>query len=162
MASRDDELGAEQLNNELALAQESFRRFAEDVVAPQAEHIHRQDLTVPESILQPLRDMGAFGLSIPQRFGGIAPDDHDDNLMMIVVTEALSQASLAAAGSLITRPEILSRALLAGGTSEQKDYWLPRIAAGEPLCGIAITEPDFGSDVASLSLRATPREGVGT
>lgn len=159
VASRDDELGAEQLNNELALAQESFRRFAEDVVAPQAEHIHRQDLTVPESILQPLRDMGAFGLSIPQRFGGIAPDDHDDNLMMIVVTEALSQASLAAAGSLITRPEILSRALLAGGTSEQKDYWLPRIAAGEPLCGIAITEPDFGSDVASLSLRATPREG---
>lgn len=159
VVSRDDELGAEQLNDELVLAQESFRRFAEDVVVPQAEHIHRQDLTVPETILQPLRDMGVFGLSIPQRFGGIAPDEHDDNLMTIVVTEALSQASLAAAGSLITRPEILSRALLAGGTGGQKDYWLPRIAAGDPLCGIAITEPDFGSDVAGLSLRATPREG---
>jgi len=156
---RDDELGAEVLDEELAMARDSFRRFAEDVVAPLAEEIHRQDLTVPETLLQPLREMGVFGLSVPQRFGGIAPDDRDDNIMMIVVTEALSQASLAAAGSLITRPEILSRALLAGGTDEQKNHWLPRIAAGEPLCGIAITEPDFGSDVAGLSLRATRCEG---
>jgi len=78
---------------------------------------------------------------------------------MIAVTEALSEASLAAAGSLITRPEILSRALLAGGTEEQKRHWLPRIAAGDPLCAISITEPDYGSDVASLSLRATRTEG---
>ncbi|MEN1579697.1 acyl-CoA dehydrogenase family protein [Pseudomonas aeruginosa] len=156
---RDDELGAEPLDEELAMARDSFRRFAEDVVAAKAEEIHRHDLTVPETLLQPLREMGVFGLSIPQRFGGTAPDDRDDNIMMIVVTEALSQASLAAAGSLITRPEILSRALLAGGTDEQKVHWLPRIAAGEPLCGIAITEPDFGSDVAGLSLRATRCEG---
>jgi (2S)-methylsuccinyl-CoA dehydrogenase len=79
--------------------------------------------------------------------------------MMIVVTEALSEASLAAAGSLITRPEILTRALLAGGTPAQKAHWLPKIAAGDPLCAIAITEPDFGSDVASLSLKATRTEG---
>ena len=108
----------------------------------------------------PVKDQpGVFGLAIPQRLGGSAPDDHDDTLLMVVVTEALSEGSLAAAGSLITRPEILSRALLAGGTPEQQTHWLPRIAAGQPLCAIAITEPDHGSDVASLTLRATPVPG---
>ena len=155
----DGELGSVDLTGDLAMAQQQFRRFAADVVAPVAESIHREDLTVPESLLEPLREMGVFGLSIPQRFGGIAPDERDDNLMMIVVTEALSEASLAAAGSLITRPEILARALLTGGTDEQKATWLPKVAAGEPLCAIAITEPDFGSDVASLQLKATPAPG---
>ncbi len=153
------EVGQVALEEPLAMAQEAFRRFAAEVVGPQAEAIHRHDLTVPESLLQPLRDMGVFGLSIPERYGGSAPDDRDDTLMMVVVTEALSEASLAAAGSLITRPEILSRALLRGGTEEQKQHWLPRIAAGDPLCGIAITEPDFGSDVASLALRGRQVEG---
>ena len=147
------------LSDELAMAQEQFRRVAREMVAPLAERIHRHDLTVPEELLQPLREMGVFGLSIPERYGGTAPDDRDDNLMMIVVTEALSEASLAAAGSLITRPEILSRALLTGGTESQKQHWLPKIAAGEPLCGIAITEPDYGSDVAALQLRGTRTEG---
>ncbi|MGI9285180.1 MAG: acyl-CoA dehydrogenase family protein, partial [Pseudomonadales bacterium] len=73
--------------------------------------------------------------------------------------EALSEASLAAAGSLITRPEILTRALLSGGTQEQKSHYLPQIAFGEKLCGIAITEPDYGSDVAGLTLKASPVEG---
>ncbi|MGO4611782.1 acyl-CoA dehydrogenase family protein, partial [Variovorax sp. 2RAF20] len=82
--------------------------------------------------LQPLREMGVFGLSVPERFGGHAPNDRDDTLLMVLVTEALSEASLAGAGSLITRPEILSRALMAGGTEEQKSHWLPRIAAGDP------------------------------
>jgi len=103
--------------------------------------------------------MGVFGLSIPEDFGGSAPSGREDTLMMIAVTEALSEASLAAAGSLITRPEILSRALMTGGTPQQKEKWLPKIAAGQPLCGIAITEPDFGSDVASLSLKGTPTQG---
>ncbi|MGE4307442.1 MAG: acyl-CoA dehydrogenase family protein, partial [Novosphingobium sp.] len=93
------------------------------------------------------------------RSGGSAPDEGEDNLTMIAITEALSEASLAAAGSLITRPEILTRAMLAGGTEAQKAAWLPRIAAGNPLAAIAITEPDFGSDVASLSLRGTKVEG---
>jgi (2S)-methylsuccinyl-CoA dehydrogenase len=79
--------------------------------------------------------------------------------MMIAVTEALSEASLAAAGSLITRPEILARALMAGGTDQQKSDWLPKLAAGEPLCAIAITEPNYGSDVASLSLQGTRADG---
>ncbi|RZL82199.1 MAG: acyl-CoA dehydrogenase, partial [Variovorax sp.] len=127
--------------------------------APQAEAIHRHDQTVPESLLQPMREMGVFGLSIPEAHGGSGPDDGEDATMMVVVTEALSEASLAAAGSLITRPEILSRALMSGGTEAQKAAWLPRIAAGDPLCAIAITEPDFGSDVASLALKATRTAG---
>ncbi len=149
------EVAAVVLSESLTLAQASFRRVAAEVVAPAAEAIHRQDLTVPESVLQPLREMGVFGLAIPERFGGIAPDDRDDTLMMVAVTEALSEASLGAAGSLITRPEILSRALLAGGSDTQKQYWLPKIASGEPLCAIAITEPDHGSDVAGLTFKGT-------
>jgi (2S)-methylsuccinyl-CoA dehydrogenase len=159
VAASDGELGPVALDEQHALAQESFRRFAADVVAPQAEHIHRQDLTVPESLLQPMREMGVFGLAIPERFGGSSPDDREDTLLMVVVTEALSEGSLAAAGSLITRPEILTRALMAGGTEEQKQHWLPRLAAGDPLCAIAITEPDYGSDVAALALRGVKVEG---
>lgn len=148
------------LNEDLTMVQDMFSRFASEAVAPLAEDIHRHDLIVPEvELLQPLREMGVFGLSIPEQYGGSAPDDRDDNMTMVVVTEALSEASLAAAGSLITRPEILSRALLAGGTEAQKQHWLPRIAQGNPLCGIAITEPDYGSDVASLMMRGTRCEG---
>jgi len=154
-----DEIGAVALSEDLVIAQGQFRRLATEVLAPVASRIHREDLLVPEPILQQFREMGVFGLSIPERYGGSAPDDRDDNLMMIAVTEALSEASLAAGGSLITRPEILSRALLSGGTAAQKEHWLPRIAAGEPLCAIAITEPDFGSDAAGLQLRGTRTAG---
>jgi (2S)-methylsuccinyl-CoA dehydrogenase len=97
--------------------------------------------------------MGVFGLSVPEQYGGSAPDEGEDSLLMVLVTEALSEGSLAAAGSLITRPEILARALVAGGTREQQALWLPRLAAGDPLCAIAITEPDYGSDVASIALK---------
>lgn len=147
------------LDEQHALARDAFRRFADDVVAPQAEAIHRHDLTVPEPLLQSMREMGVFGLAIPERFGGSAPDDREDTLLMVVVTEALSEGSLAAAGSLITRPEILTRALLAGGTEEQKAHWLPRLAAGDPLCAIAMTEPDYGSDLAACQLKGTRVEG---
>lgn len=146
------------LDPDTAMAAESFRRLATDIVAPLAERIHRETLTVPESVLQPMREMGVFGLTIPARYGGSAGDT-DDTPLMLAVTETLSGASVAAAGSLITRPEILTRALLAGGTEAQKAHWLPRISAGEPLGAIAITEPDFGSDVASLMLKATPTKG---
>src|SRR5437667_462283 len=148
-----------ELDQESMLAREAFRRFASDVVAPVAEKIHREDLTVHETLLAPLREMGVFGLAIPEQYGGHAPEGHDNTPMMIAVTEALSEASLAAAGSLITRPEILARALLAGGTEAQKQHWLPKLAAGEPLCAIAITEPDYGSDVASLALKGTRTDG---
>ena len=78
---------------------------------------------------------------------------------MIVVTEELSRGSIGAAGSLITRPEILARALLKGGTEEQKQYWLPQLAVGDPLCAVAVTEPNYGSDVAGVRLKATATEG---
>jgi (2S)-methylsuccinyl-CoA dehydrogenase len=154
-----DELGAITLRDELSIAQGAFRRLSDDVLAPAARQIHREDLLVPDSILEQFRDMGVFGLSIPERYGGSAPDEREDTLMMIVVTEALSEGSLGAGGSLITRPEILSRALLSGGTAAQKEHWLPRIAAGDPLCAIAITEPDYGSDAASVQLKGTPTAG---
>ncbi|MGE0330327.1 MAG: acyl-CoA dehydrogenase family protein [Ramlibacter sp.] len=159
VAQGDDDVGAPVLDGQHAQAQDAFRRFAAEVVAPQAEAIHRHDLTVPESLLQPMREMGVFGLAIPEKFGGSGPDEYDDTLLMVVVTEALSEASLAAAGSLITRPEILSRALMSGGTEAQKAHWLPRLAAGDPLCAIAITEPDYGSDVAALGLKGTQVPG---
>ena len=159
VAESGGEIAEVELDEQSTLARESFRRFAADVVVPLAERIHRHDLTVPESLLQPLREMGVFGLSIPEQYGGHAPQGHDNTPMMIAVTEALSEASLAAAGSLITRPEILARALLAGGTEAQKQQWLPKLAVGEPLCAIAMTEPDYGSDVASVSLRGTRTKG---
>lgn len=155
----EGEVGQISIDDDKAMMQSAFRRLAADIIEPKAESIHRQDLTVPEEILQPLREMGVFGISVPEQYGGTAPDDEADNLSMIVVTEALSEASLAAAGSLITRPEILTRALLSGGTQEQKSHYLPQIASGEKLCGIAITEPDYGSDVAGLTLKASPVEG---
>jgi (2S)-methylsuccinyl-CoA dehydrogenase len=151
--------GAHLLDEEHELMRSTFRKFATSVVAPLAEEIHRRDLLVPDAILRPLAELGGFGLSIPQRYGGLQPDDREDNLGMIVVTEELSRGSLGAAGSLITRPEILARALLKGGTEEQKQRFLPRLATGEILNAIAVTEPDYGSDVASLRLRATRTEG---
>ena len=160
VANTDHEIGDVALDEPAIMARDAFRRFAREVVAPEAERIHREDLTVPESLLQPMREMGVFGLSIPEEYGGSAPGGRENTPMMIAVTEALSEASLAAAGSLITRPEILARALMAGGTEAQKQEWLPRLAAGDPLCAIAITEPDYGSDVANLKLMGT-RTGDG-
>lgn len=147
------------LNAEQALMRSTFERFTKDIVAPRAEQIHRQDLDIPEEIIASAAELGCFGTCIPERFGGLQPDDNPDSLSMIVVTEELSRGSLGAAGSLITRPEIAARALLAGGTAQQQSTWLPRLAAGETLCAISITEPNTGSDVASVSLRATRCEG---
>jgi (2S)-methylsuccinyl-CoA dehydrogenase len=159
MASDPAAIAQVALGEDLELIRDQFSRFARDAVAPMAQDIHRRDLTVPEELLRPMRAMGLFGLSIPERYGGSAAADDQANPAMIVVTEALSQASLGAAGSLITRPEILARALLAGGTEEQKQNWLPRLAQGDPLCAISITEPDCGSDVAAVTLQARPTQG---
>ena len=147
------------LTEEKALIADTFKRFADEVVAPLAGVIHREDRDIPDEIIQSAARMGCFGTCIPERFGGLQPDEQPDSLGMIVVTEELSRGSLGAAGSLITRPEIAARALLAGGTESQKSSWLPQLAAGEKLCAISITEPNTGSDVAAVSLRATPTEG---
>ena len=158
IVDRNGDLGDRGLDEEKLLMAETFRQFSGNVVIPLAEDIHRKDLIIPVEILDGLRDLGCFGLSVPERYGGLLPDDHEDSLGMIVVTEELSRASLGGAGSLITRPEIMARALLEGGTEDQKAYWLPKLACGDPLCAIAITEPDYGSDVASMRLKATPTD----
>jgi (2S)-methylsuccinyl-CoA dehydrogenase len=158
VVDREGDIGDRGLDEEKMLMAETFRQFADDVVKPLAEDIHRQDLVIPDVILDGVRELGCFGLSVPQRYGGLLPDDREDSLGMIVVTEELSRGSLGGAGSLITRPEIMARALIEGGTEEQKEHWLPKIAEGNPLCAIAITEPDYGSDVASMKLKATQTE----
>jgi (2S)-methylsuccinyl-CoA dehydrogenase len=132
---------------------DAVREFAEREVAPQAEHIHRTDALVPESFISGMAELGYFGLAIPEAYGG----SEMGNLAMILTTEELSRASLAAAGSLITRPEILTKALLQGGTDEQKAHWLPKLASGEVMVGISVTEPDIGSDVAGVKCRAERR-----
>mgnify|MGYP001816348633 CR=1 FL=1 len=156
---RGADLGPDLLDERHTLMRDTFRRFADDVVMPLAEEVHRKDLIIPDEILDPLREMGVFGLSIPESYGGLQENDREDNIGMLVVTEELSRGSLGAAGSLITRPEILSRALLKGGSEEQKQHWLPQLAVGEPLCAVAVTEPNYGSDVAGVRLKATPVEG---
>ena len=138
------------LDSTLNEVRASVRQFADKEVAPQAEHIHRHDDLVPDKFIDAMAELGYFGLSIPEKFGG-----HElGNLAMILTTEELSRASLASAGSLITRPEILAKALIAGGTEEQKKTWLPKIGAGELMVAISVTEPNVGSDVASVSCRA--------
>lgn len=139
------------------MARESARAFARKEVAPIAERIHRHDELVPESIIAAMAELGYFGMSIPEEYGGQGMG----NLVMIVITEELSTASLASAGSLITRPEILTKALLKGGTEEQKRTWLPPVASGELMVGISVTEPDTGSDVASVRCRAERGEQGG-
>jgi (2S)-methylsuccinyl-CoA dehydrogenase len=132
---------------------EAVRSFGESEVAPEAERIHRNDDLVPERFIQGMAELGYFGLAIPEAYGG----SEMGNLAMILTTEELSRVSLAAAGSLITRPEILTKALVGGGTEEQKKEWLPKIAAGAVMVGISVTEPDIGSDVAGVKCRAEKR-----
>ncbi|NNF55295.1 MAG: acyl-CoA/acyl-ACP dehydrogenase [Acidimicrobiales bacterium] len=147
------------LDSDFGLVQDTFRRFANEKVAPVAEHIHRENADIPEDLIEGLSEMGLFGLSIPEEHGGFAMGGEGDYLGMIIATEELSRASLCAAGSLITRPEILARALEAGGTPEQKAKWLPQLAMGEKLNAIAVTEPDYGSDVAGLKVAALEAPG---
>jgi (2S)-methylsuccinyl-CoA dehydrogenase len=145
------------LDETLEQVRDSVREFADAEVAPLAEQIHRNDELVPEELIAKMAELGYFGLSVPEEYGGAEMG----NLAMILTTEELSRASLAGAGSLITRPEILTKALIQGGTDGQKRTWLPKIASGELMVGIAVTEPDVGSDVASVKCRAERRRVEG-
>jgi predicted NBD/HSP70 family sugar kinase len=148
------EAGGRHLPEDLEMVRQTFRRFAEDKVAPIAEHVHRHDEDIPEDVIKGLAELGCFALSIPEEHGGFASGGEDELLNMVLVTEELSRGSLGVAGSLITRPEIIGTAILKGGTEEQKARWLPPIAAGEKMCGVAVTEPDYGSDVAGVKVTA--------
>jgi (2S)-methylsuccinyl-CoA dehydrogenase len=153
------EEGPRHLDDDFELVQDTFRRFAEEKIRPVAEHIHRFNEDIPEEIISGLAEMGGFGLSVPAEYGGYSEGGESEYIGMVVATEELSRGSLGVGGSLITRPEILTRALLAGGTEEQKQSWLPRLATAEVMAAVAVTEPDFGSDVAGIKVTATETEG---
>ncbi len=148
------EAGPRHLDEDLEMVRQTFRRFAEDKVVPVAEHVHRADEDIPEDIISGLAELGCFALSIPEEHGGFATGGEDELLNMVLVTEELSRGSLGVAGSLITRPEIIGTAILKGGTEAQKARWLPAIASGEKMCAVAVTEPDYGSDVAGVKTMA--------
>jgi (2S)-methylsuccinyl-CoA dehydrogenase len=147
------------LESDFELVRETFHRFAEEKVRPHAEHVHRTNGDIPEEIIMGLAELGGFGLSVPEEYEGFATGGESDYIGMVVATEELSWGSLGIGGSLITRPEILTRALVYGGTEEQKKQWLPKLASAEWLAAVAVTEPDFGSDVAGVVTSATPTEG---
>ena len=147
------------LDDDFQMVADSFGRFAADRIAPVAEHVHRTNADIPEEVLSGLAELGGFGLSVPEEYGGFATGGESDYMGMVVATEELSRASLGVGGSLITRPEILTRALVKGGTEEQRKTWLPRLASGETLVAVAVTEPDHGSDVANLTVSATESDG---
>jgi (2S)-methylsuccinyl-CoA dehydrogenase len=151
--------GARHLGDDFQPVAELFHKFADEQVRPHAEEVHRTNGDIPESIISGLAELGGFGLSIPEEFGGFSTGGESEYLGMVVATEELSWGSLGIGGSLITRPEIMTRALLSGGTQAQKERWLPQLASADVLAAIAVTEPDFGSDVASINTTATRTVG---
>jgi (2S)-methylsuccinyl-CoA dehydrogenase len=159
LAALADQPGDRHLDSDFELVRETFHRFAEEQIRPRAEHIHRANTDIPEAIIDGMAEMGGFGMSVPEEYGGFATGGESDYLGMVVATEELSWGSLGAGGSLITRPEILTRAIVFGGTEEQKQRWLPKLATAEVMGAVAVTEPDFGSDVAGVVTAATRTDG---
>jgi (2S)-methylsuccinyl-CoA dehydrogenase len=159
LASLTGQQGPRHLDDDFQLVTETFHRFAEEQVRPRAEHIHRTNGDIPEDLIEGLAEIGGLGLSVPEEYGGFATGGDEDYIGMIVATEELTWGSLGIGGSLITRPEILTRALVNGGSERQKQQWLPKLATGEVLAAVAVTEPDFGSDVAGLNTAATKTDG---
>jgi len=161
LASLANKPGKKYLDDDNEMVQDTFRSFATKVVAPHAEHVHRENLDVPEEIISGLAEIGAFGLSIPVEYGGFSEGGDGEYMASCIATEELSRASLGIGGSLITRPEILTRALVKGGTEAQKHEWLPKLATAEVMVAVAVTEPDYGSDVASIKTTAVATEQDG-
>ena len=161
LTSLADTPGPRHLDDDYEMVQDSFRSFGKKVIGRHAEHVHRENADVPEEVIAGLAEIGAFGLSIPAEYGGFSEGGEGEYMASCVATEELSRASLGIGGSLITRPEILARALVKGGTEAQKHEWLPKLATAEVMAAVAVTEPDYGSDVASLKTTATPAERDG-
>ena len=128
---------------------QEFKKFVEDDVAPYAHEWHLKDELIPMEVINKMADLGIFGLTIPEEYGGLGMN----KLSMCVVTEELARGYIGI-GSLGTRTDISSELLLIGGTEEQKKKWLPKIATGEILPAAVFSEPNTGSDLASLKTRA--------
>jgi (2S)-methylsuccinyl-CoA dehydrogenase len=142
-------VGASGLDDELEMIREQFRRFALEKVEPFAHDWHLRDELIPMSIIADLANMGVFGLTIPEEYGGFGLS----KASMVVVSEELSRGYIGV-GSLGTRSEIAAELILCGGTDDQKAHWLPRIASAEILPTAVFTEPNTGSDLGSLRTRA--------
>ncbi|UWR07775.1 acyl-CoA dehydrogenase family protein [Ruegeria sp. B32] len=141
------------LDEELEMIREQFRRYALDRVEPNAHEWHLKDELIPMEIIEELAEMGVFGLTIPEEYGGFGLS----KASMCVVSEELSRGYIGV-GSLGTRSEIAAELIIAGGTDDQKAQWLPKIASAEILPTAVFTEPNTGSDLGSLRTRAVKDE----
>jgi (2S)-methylsuccinyl-CoA dehydrogenase len=146
-------IGDPGLDETLSAIRAEMRRFADAEVIPHAQGWHRTNSYIPLEVIQGLADMGVFGLTIPEAHGGLGLG----KVAMCVVSEELSRGYIGV-GSLGTRSEIAAELILVGGTAEQKAKYLPKIASGEILPTAVFTEPNTGSDLASLRTRAV-RDG---
>ncbi|MBM3733177.1 MAG: acyl-CoA dehydrogenase [Acidimicrobiia bacterium] len=148
--------GALALGDEtLELTREQFRRFVADRVQPFAHGWHLADQLIPDDLIAEMAELGVFGLTVPEEWGGLGLG----KTAMCVVTEELARGYIGV-GSLGTRSEIAAELIRLGGTPAQKEKYLPRIASGEILPTAVFTEPNTGSDLASLRTRAV-RDGTG-
>jgi (2S)-methylsuccinyl-CoA dehydrogenase len=141
------------LDETYEMIRDTFRKYAQDRVSPYAHGWHMRDELIPQSVLDEMSELGVFGLTIPEEYGGSGMG----KTAMCVVSEELSRAYIGV-GSLGTRSEIAAELILTGGTDDQKAYWLPRIAAGQTLPTAVFTEPNTGSDLGALRTRAV-RDG---
>ena len=137
------------LDETALIIQEQFKKFIEDDVIPNAHEWHLKDELIPMSIIDKMSKMGVFGLTIPEEFGGLGMSRFID----CVVTEELARGYIGV-GSLGTRGDIAAELLITGGTKEQKNKFLPKIASGEMLPCAVLTEPHSGSDMGSFKTRA--------
>ena len=142
-------VGASGLDEEVEMIREQFFRYAADRVALNAHDWHLKDDLIPMEVIAELAEMGVFGLTLPEEFGGFGLP----KAAMVVVSEELSRGYIGV-GSLGTRSEIAAELILCGGTEAQKAHWLPKIASGEILPTAVFTEPNTGSDLGSLRTRA--------
>ena len=145
--------GTSGLDEELEMIREQFFRYSKEKVEPFAHEWHLKDELIPMEIIEELAEMGVFGLTIPEEYGGFGLS----KASMCVVSEELSRGYIGV-GSLGTRSEIAAELILAGGTEEQKQSWLPRLASAEILPTAVFTEPNTGSDLGSLRTRAVKDE----
>ncbi|GAB5509856.1 MAG: acyl-CoA dehydrogenase family protein [Hyphomicrobiales bacterium] len=150
-------VGADGLDETMEAFRSEMRRFAADEVEPHAHEWHLANDYIPMEIITAMAELGVFGLTIPEEFGGLGLGKE----AMCVVSEELSRAYIGV-GSLGTRSEIAAELILCGGTDAQKEHWLPQIASGEVLPTAVFTEPNTGSDLASLKTRATRDGGTYT